>query len=267
MHTGRKLRELRESAGLSQTRLASLMDVSRNAVSQWESGETQPSSRRLAKLAKVLRVPIDDIMAPATDAREKILASAERLIDRLGVVDATLDVICAAADVTRSQFEASFGTRDVLLGELLKRVQDNVFEQLGRSPPCYGSIAARLKYYLRTCYASDLANLNLISALQAYSWQWTPGHEHEQNVRLFQHHELIISLLNEAASRGQIRHGDFHAASQLIHAAYVLGLRKAVYERYDADRLVQFLEPQLLIILQGFGFEDIPGFSEPGKLR
>lgn len=267
METGRRLRELREAAGLSQSKLATMMEVSRNAISQWESGETQPSSRRLSKLARILKVPIDDIMASAPEVRDKILNASERLLDRIGVSDATIEVICAAADVTREQFETAFGTREMLLSELMKRLNDNVFDQIQRAPPRYGSIAARLKYLLRTCYACDLAHINQVGALQAYSWQWKPSQEHEKNVRLFQYHELVISIFNEAASRGQIRHGDFHAASQLLHAAYVAGLRKALYERYDADRLVQHLEPQLIIILKGFGFEDIPGFSEDGSGR
>ncbi|MCB1503859.1 MAG: helix-turn-helix domain-containing protein [Hyphomicrobiaceae bacterium] len=262
MENGRRLRELREAAGFSQTKLASMMDVSRNAISQWETGETQPSSRRLAKLAKILRVPIDTIMAPTQDVRDKILNAAERLFDRIGIGEASVDVICAAADVTQAQFEATFGTREALLSELIKRLNDSLFEQIRRMPPRYGSIAARLKYLIRACYVCDIANLKLVSALRAYSWQWDPAQERENNVRLFEYHELVMSLFSDAASRGQIRHGDFHAASALLYAAYVEGLRKANFERYDADRLVQHLEPQIMIILRGFGFEDIPGFSE-----
>ena len=73
MTTGQRLRELREAAGLSQARLAKLTGVSRNAVSQWEAGTTQPTANRLTLISRSLNVPIDDIMIPSTKVRERIL--------------------------------------------------------------------------------------------------------------------------------------------------------------------------------------------------
>lgn len=262
MDNGHRFRALREAAGLSQTKLASLTGVSRNAVSQWESGETQPSSRRLAKLAKALGVQIDDIMTPTAEIRDKILATASRLLDRLGVADTTVDIICATADVSRSQFEAMFDTREKLLDELIRNFNAKAFSELRRLPPRYGSLAARLKYLLRTFFVNDLTNIRLKAAFMAYSWQWSEEQDRENSVQFFEYHELVISLFNEAASKGQIRHGDFHAASHLILAAYMQTSRKALFGQYDADQLVAHLEPQILIILEGFGFRDIPGFSE-----
>ena len=260
--SGPRLRALREAAGLSQTRLASLIGVSRNAVSQWESGETQPSSKRLAKLAKALKVQIDDLMMPATEAREKILSTAERLIDRLGVAEATVEVICATADVSRAQFDTLFGTREKLLNELIRKFNAQVFTELRRTPPRYGSLAARIKYLLRAFFVNDLANIRLKAAFLSHSWEWTSEQERESSIQFFEYHELVISLFNEAASKGHIRHGDFHAASHLILAAYTQALRRAVFDQYDADQLVAHLEPQILIILGGFDFHDVPGFSD-----
>lgn len=262
MDSGQRLRELREAAGLSQSKLAELTGVTRNAVSQWEAGETQPSSRRLAKLSKALRVPIDEIMTSPAQMRDRILNAAERLFDRLGIAEVTVDVICATADVTRAQFDSMFGSRDRLLQELIRRFNAKAFSELRKSPPRYGSLAARLKYLLRAFYVNDLGNIKLKAAFVAYSWQWDRDQDRENAVQFYEYHELVVSLFNEAASRGQIRHGDFHAASHLILATYLQGLRKAIFDNYDADQLVQSLEPQLTIILEGFGFRDIPGFSE-----
>lgn len=263
MESGQRLRDLREAAGLSQSKLAELTGVTRNAVSQWEAGETQPSTRRLAKLAKALKVPIDEIMTSPAQARDRILNTAERLFDRLGIAEASVDVICATADVTRSQFDSMFGSRDRMLQELIRRFNAQAFAELRKSPPRYGSLAARLKYLLRAFYLNDLRNINLKAAFMAYSWQWSREQDRENSVQLYEFHEIVISLFNDAASKGQIRHGDFHAASHLIFATYVQGLRRAIFETYDADQLVQAVETQLLIILEGYGFHDIPGFSDP----
>lgn len=48
-----KLIVLRDKAGISQMSLAHQLDVSRQAVSRWESGDTTPSMDKLKALAKI----------------------------------------------------------------------------------------------------------------------------------------------------------------------------------------------------------------------
>lgn len=261
-HLGERLRELREEAKLSQAKLADLVGVSRNAVSQWESGETQPSSRRLASIAKALKVPVDSFLGPVPALRERILAATVRTVDRVGILNLSVDVICAAADVSRAQFESVFGSQDQVLNELVNEFIKKAFADARRSPPKYGSLLARIKYLLRTFYVNDLADIQMTAALHAYSWQWSAEQERENNVQLFEYHQMMLSLFDESAARGQIEQGNFSAASQLIFAAYTQSLRKALFEGYDADRLVAYIEPQIAIILSGFAFENIPGFSD-----
>ena len=56
---GRNLRTLRTERGLSQEKLADMMFVTRNAVSNWESGSRIPDITMLSRLASVLHVPLD----------------------------------------------------------------------------------------------------------------------------------------------------------------------------------------------------------------
>ena len=51
-----KLIVLRDKAGISQMSLAHQLDVSRQAVSRWESGDTTPSMDKLKALAKIYGV-------------------------------------------------------------------------------------------------------------------------------------------------------------------------------------------------------------------
>ena len=44
---GQRIREHRRRAGLSQEALARRMDVSRQAVTKWESGQSAPSTENL----------------------------------------------------------------------------------------------------------------------------------------------------------------------------------------------------------------------------
>ena len=51
MELGNKLLKLRKARGMSQEDLAGELEVSRQAVSRWESGETLPDAVNLLKLS------------------------------------------------------------------------------------------------------------------------------------------------------------------------------------------------------------------------
>jgi len=59
MSVGERIIELRKNAGLSQGQLASMLDVSRQAVSKWENDQTTPDSMKLIHLADVLDTDIE----------------------------------------------------------------------------------------------------------------------------------------------------------------------------------------------------------------
>jgi transcriptional regulator with XRE-family HTH domain len=57
MSIGHRIRQAREKTGISQTRLAELLGVTRSACSQWESGNgTSPRRERLEQIARLLSV-------------------------------------------------------------------------------------------------------------------------------------------------------------------------------------------------------------------
>ena len=51
-----KLKEKRESQGLSQSQLASRLGISRASYFNWESGKTKPNQNNLTKLSQILNV-------------------------------------------------------------------------------------------------------------------------------------------------------------------------------------------------------------------
>lgn len=59
MSVGERISELRNEKKLSQNQLAKLMDVSRQAVSKWETGQSVPDSLNLIKLAGILETDIE----------------------------------------------------------------------------------------------------------------------------------------------------------------------------------------------------------------
>ena len=48
----------RKQSGLNQSRIATVIGVSRESISQWESGKTEPTRENLAKFSKATNAPI-----------------------------------------------------------------------------------------------------------------------------------------------------------------------------------------------------------------
>ena len=59
MSIGERITELRKKADLSQGQLASLLEVSRQAVSKWENDTSSPDTLRLIRLADVLNTDVE----------------------------------------------------------------------------------------------------------------------------------------------------------------------------------------------------------------
>lgn len=62
MSLSRKIYGLRKSNGMSQEALAEKINVSRQSISKWESGETVPEIDRIIELSKVFSVSTDYLL-------------------------------------------------------------------------------------------------------------------------------------------------------------------------------------------------------------
>ena len=73
MTLGEKIRDCRIRAGLSQEKLAEHMDVTRQAVGKWETGQSAPSAENLQRLSDLfgesMTPPsVPELEAPAASA-------------------------------------------------------------------------------------------------------------------------------------------------------------------------------------------------------
>jgi transcriptional regulator with XRE-family HTH domain len=59
MNFGENLQRLRKGKGISQERLAEIMEVSRQAISKWESNSAYPETEKLIALSDLFGVSID----------------------------------------------------------------------------------------------------------------------------------------------------------------------------------------------------------------
>ena len=62
MTLDKKLARLRKKAGLSQADVSEELDVSRQAVTKWETGQSRPSTENLQSLSKLYNVPLEYLL-------------------------------------------------------------------------------------------------------------------------------------------------------------------------------------------------------------
>lgn len=56
------LREIRKKNGITQEQLAEKLNVSRQAVTKWESGKSLPSIHNLKEMAIIFKVTTDELL-------------------------------------------------------------------------------------------------------------------------------------------------------------------------------------------------------------
>ena len=74
MRFGEKLSFLRKKQGMTQMELAEKLDISRQAVSRWEQGISEPSTENLVSIGKLFGVSVDDLV------NESVLLQAESTV-------------------------------------------------------------------------------------------------------------------------------------------------------------------------------------------
>ena len=78
MTLGEKIQSLRKQHGLSQEQLADTLNVSRQAVSKWETDESQPDIDRLVEISGMFNVSTDYLIKNNPTTTTVSLAKASR---------------------------------------------------------------------------------------------------------------------------------------------------------------------------------------------
>ena len=77
MKFSEKLQSLRKKAGLSQEQLAEQMNVTRQAISKWETGEGMPDVDNLLPLARLLHTTVDYLLDEDAQAQTPKTAQSD----------------------------------------------------------------------------------------------------------------------------------------------------------------------------------------------
>ena len=84
MEVGRHIREGRDSLGISQEELAHRIFVSRQTVSNWETGKTYPDVQSLLLLSNLFNVTVDSLVKGDVEAMQVEIENYE--LDRFKII-------------------------------------------------------------------------------------------------------------------------------------------------------------------------------------
>ena len=93
MGLGERIAARRIGAGMSQAELARRCKISREAVAQWESGATQPATKRLIDIAEALRVEVAWLIGGTQDPNIEIRRRVQSAREILGLTPLDIDQI------------------------------------------------------------------------------------------------------------------------------------------------------------------------------
>lgn len=109
---GRRLREARRAAGMTQRQLAEQLGIPDTGVINWETGQRAPRTDRLPELARILGKHPADLTAPAEDR-------APSLVELRVAAGLLQNQVATRAGLTRTKYSAlergeiaSLSTRD-----------------------------------------------------------------------------------------------------------------------------------------------------------
>ena len=112
------LTEARRQSGLSQQEVAEALDVSRQAVSRWETGAAAPSTENLVELARLYGATLDALVNGTSLLKDIATNAPVRAIGKNTVESMQSGVVFGAAsmlDGMVERFEAELGPAKTLV--------------------------------------------------------------------------------------------------------------------------------------------------------
>ena len=94
MTTGQKIYELRKNARITQEQFAERLEVSRQAVSKWESDAAYPETDKIIKIAELFGVSCDYLLKDGAEAEDGVLPRRRRALFTMLI---TFAAACCAA--------------------------------------------------------------------------------------------------------------------------------------------------------------------------
>lgn len=167
--------------------------------------------------------------AQREQTRTKLLAAAKRLFELYGYDDVSVTEIAREAGVTHSMINVYFGGKAGLVYELVRQNNDHQYARTVELARSEASARDRLADIIGFWMQLDGENPKLASVLHAYSWQWPPETEQENDEDIARFRACIAEVIREGQQTGELGcNADPALAAKACFALYTWGMRPVV---------------------------------------
>lgn len=113
LELGKKIAKLRTEKGISQEKLAEMLDVTRQAVTKWENGKSNPDTENLIRLAEIFGCSLDELCGIDSPKQKKISYAPGHILALISVI--ILIAYCAIGIATKN-FDGEVFMGMIILG-------------------------------------------------------------------------------------------------------------------------------------------------------
>ncbi len=116
MKFSEKLQKLRKENKMSQEQLADMLDVSRQSVSKWESGQTYPEMDKLISMCKIFKCSLDEL---TNDEIKEVNSSSKNKNNFSNLIDELLELINRSFSIFKNMEKKDIVNIAIEMGVLL----------------------------------------------------------------------------------------------------------------------------------------------------
>lgn len=93
MDLGNRIKDEREKLNLSQDELAQRMNISRQAISKWETGKSYPDIEKILKLSELFNLSLDELVRGDKNFQENLIKEGKRNMSGLAILGIVLVIL------------------------------------------------------------------------------------------------------------------------------------------------------------------------------
>ena len=182
--------------------------------------------------------------------RERVLAAARRLFSERGYEGATIRDIAQAAGMSTGAVFASFADKSELFEEILTADYEVIHAQMTQAARAAKTVDEALMGLFGVAYSFHVEQLPLLRASIAVSWTRSEAAERRARADIKPLFQLIDEALRRGVEQKQLKADvDAKLMAEIVWDVYLANYRRAVYDGWSVDALLERLSNQLKIIL------------------
>lgn len=184
--------------------------------------------------------------------RRRVLDAARQLFMERGYEAATIRDIAGAAGLSTGAVFASFVDKTDLFNAVMAEDFQRQVEALRQAARPDAKADEAVLAIFEAGYRLHSAQLPLLQAAVSLSWSHGLGGEFGDRPSYVLALQALTDALERGAERGELKAGtDLRLAAELLWDAYVSNFRRALFDGWTVDRLIERMGKQIQMVLAG----------------